>query len=50
MPINPANATELATIAREVGAEVLEGSLRYQSGSWHSATWISLSTWTGTNA
>ncbi len=36
MPINPANATELATIAREVGAEVVEGNLRYPSvtGSW----------------
>jgi hypothetical protein len=27
-------ASELATIAREVGAEVLEGNLRYPSGSW----------------
>jgi hypothetical protein len=34
MSINPANATELATIACEVGAEVVEGDLRYQSGSW----------------
>jgi hypothetical protein len=36
MPINPANASELATIAREVGAEVLEGNLRYPSatGGW----------------
>ena len=30
MPINP--ATELATIAREVGADVVKGDLRY--GSW----------------
>jgi len=36
MPISPANASELATIAREVGAEVVEGDLRYPSvtGSW----------------
>jgi len=36
MPIDPANAGELANIAREVGAEVLEGTLRYpsESGSW----------------
>jgi hypothetical protein len=36
MHVNPTNATELATIAREVGAEVLEGDLRYpsESGSW----------------
>jgi hypothetical protein len=36
MPLNPANATELATIAREVGAEVVEGDLLYPSetGSW----------------
>jgi hypothetical protein len=48
MPINPANATELATIAREVGAEVVEGNLRYSSetGSWALAIlarWRSLS-------
>jgi len=36
MPINHANASELATIAREVGAEVVEGDLHYPSvtGSW----------------
>jgi hypothetical protein len=36
MPIDPANASELATIACEVGAEVVEGDLRYPSetGSW----------------
>ena len=34
MPIDLASASELATIAREVGAEVVEGDLRYQSGSW----------------
>jgi hypothetical protein len=36
MPINPANASELATIAREVGGEILEGALHYPSetGSW----------------
>jgi hypothetical protein len=36
MSTNPANATGLATIAREVGAEVVEGDLRYPSvtGSW----------------
>jgi hypothetical protein len=36
MPANPANATELATNAREVDAEVMEGDLRYPSvtGSW----------------
>jgi hypothetical protein len=34
MQVDSANATELATIAREVGAEVVEGDLRYQSGSW----------------
>jgi hypothetical protein len=31
MPIDPANASELATIAHEVGAEVLKGRLRYLS-------------------
>jgi hypothetical protein len=36
MPTHPANASELATIARKVGAEVLKGNLRYPSktGSW----------------
>ena len=36
MEVDPTNASELATIAREVGAEVLEGDLRYpsQAGSW----------------
>jgi hypothetical protein len=36
MPIDPANASELATIAPEVGAEVLEGNLRYppETGNW----------------
>ena len=36
MPTNPANATELAAIAREIGGEVLEGDLRYPSetGNW----------------
>ena len=36
MPMHPVNASELATIAREVDAEVLEGDLRYPSvtGSW----------------
>jgi hypothetical protein len=31
MPIDPANASELVTIAREVGAEVIVGTLRYRS-------------------
>jgi hypothetical protein len=36
MYVDPTNASELAAIAREVGAEVVEGNLRYpsQSGSW----------------
>jgi hypothetical protein len=36
MPIDPADASELANIAREVGAEVSEGKLHYPSetGSW----------------
>ncbi len=36
MPIDPANANELATTAREVSAEVVRGNLRYPSdtGSW----------------
>lgn len=36
MYVDPANATELSTIAREVGAQVLAGDLRYPSeiGSW----------------
>ncbi len=34
MRIDPANAGELATIVREVGVELFEGSLRYRSGSW----------------
>jgi hypothetical protein len=29
MSIEPANSSELATIAREVGAEVLKGNLHY---------------------
>jgi len=29
MPIDSANATELATITRELGAEALEGDTRY---------------------
>ena len=32
--LNPANASELAGIAREVGAEVVEDTLRHQSGTW----------------
>jgi hypothetical protein len=34
MPIDPTNATELATIAREVSAKVVEGDLRHHTGSW----------------
>jgi hypothetical protein len=36
MKINPANVEELAQIAREIGADVLRGHLRYpgSSGSW----------------
>jgi hypothetical protein len=36
MPIDPANASELKEIAAEIGAEVLEGALRYPSetGGW----------------
>jgi len=36
MPIDPSNPTELAQIAQELGAEVLEGPLTYPSptGSW----------------
>ena len=36
MYVDAANASELAKISREVGAEVLEGNLRYpsRSGSW----------------
>ena len=36
MYVDPANVSQLATIAREAGAEVLEGSLSYPSrtGSW----------------
>jgi hypothetical protein len=36
MVVHPANANELATIACEVGAEVVEGDLRYPSetGGW----------------
>ena len=36
MYVDPADASELSAIACEVGAEVLEGNLRYpsQSGSW----------------
>jgi hypothetical protein len=48
MLINPANATELATIAREVGVDVVEGNLRYQSGSWQLGTWIWVNIWTAT--
>ena len=35
-PIHPANASELANIAKETGAEVLRGPLRYPtySGGW----------------
>ena len=35
-PIHPANAEELANIAKETGAEVLRGPLRYPSysGGW----------------
>jgi hypothetical protein len=35
-PLHPANAEELAAIARETGAEVLRGALRYpsESGGW----------------
>jgi hypothetical protein len=38
MPIHPANARELANIAQEVGAVVIDGALRYPSetGSWAS--------------
>ena len=36
MPTNPEDAIGLATIAHEVGTEVVEGDLRYPSvtGSW----------------
>ena len=36
MPVDPANASELKQIAAEVGADVLEGGLRYPSetGGW----------------
>jgi hypothetical protein len=36
MHVDPANASELATIAREVGGEILEEALHYPSetGSW----------------
>ncbi len=36
MPVNPSNSSELANIAREVGAEVIEGDLTYPSpsGGW----------------
>jgi hypothetical protein len=36
MHVDPANATELANIAREAGGEVLEGARRYPSetGTW----------------
>ena len=36
MPVDPANANELAQIAGEIGAEVLTGDLRYPSetGGW----------------
>ena len=36
MQVDSANVSQLATIAREAGAEVLEGNLRYPSktGSW----------------
>ena len=36
MPADPGNAQELATIAREVGAELLADALRYPSetGGW----------------
>ena len=34
MRLHPADATELATIARKVGADAIEGNLHYRSGSW----------------
>ena len=36
MRVNPANASELANVAREVGAEVIEGNVSYPSetGGW----------------
>ena len=36
MPVDPANASELKPIAAEIGADVLEGALRYPSetGGW----------------
>ena len=36
MPVDPANARELAQIAGEIGADVLSGDLRYPSdtGGW----------------
>ena len=36
MPVDPSNARELTEIAREVGADVLTGNLRYASetGGW----------------
>jgi len=42
MPVDPANARELAQIAGELGADVLSGDLRYPSETdgWQLATWI----------
>ncbi len=36
MEVNPANTAELANIAREIGAEVIEGRLSYpfETGCW----------------
>ena len=40
MGVNPANVTELANIAREIGAEVIEGTVSYPSdtGGWLTCT------------
>lgn len=47
MIILPDNAAGPAILARNLGADVLKGHLRYPSetGGW--ATWISTSTWRG---
>ena len=50
MPVDPANARELAQIAGEIGADVLSSVLRYPSetgGGWW-ATLTSVSTLTAT--
>jgi len=42
MTVDPANAQELSNIAREIGADVLQGDLRYPSntGGWQRVTSI----------